>query len=138
MQERLKHLVFYDGTCGLCDYFVQILLKIDRNQIFAFAPLQGKTAEQLLSTFPEEKRQIDSIILVENYRSLQSLIYMRAKALFRVFWLLGGPWVFIGWLFFLPSSLFDWAYRLVARYRYRLFSQRCLIPQKDLSDRFLP
>lgn len=138
MKNRLQHLVFYDGTCGLCDHVVQFLLKIDKDEIFAFAPLQGVTAEQFLSALSKEQRLVDSIILVESFRSKTPRTLMEAKAVFRIFWLLGGVWAFLGWPAFLPSFLFDWAYQLVARYRYRLIPQRCLIPQKGQLDRFLP
>lgn len=138
MQKQLQHLIFYDGTCGLCDRTVQFLLKIDKHQIFAFAPLQGITAAKFLTTLPENFRQIDSLILVENYRSPDAKIFLQSKAVFRIFWLLDSFWTLIGWLNFLPSLFFDWAYKLIARNRYQLFSRSCLIPSKNNKQRFLP
>jgi predicted DCC family thiol-disulfide oxidoreductase YuxK len=135
---RLQHLVLYDGTCGLCDYSVQFLLKYDKKEIFAFAPLQGTTAEQFLSTLPKNLVDVDSLILIEDFKSTSPRIYIQSKAIFRIFWLLGSFWKLLGGLAFLPSFLFDWGYQLMARHRYQLFAQRCLIPQKNQLDRFLP
>ena len=37
-------LVFFDGVCNLCGFFVHFILKRDKKEIFRFAPLQGETA----------------------------------------------------------------------------------------------
>lgn len=139
MNERLKHLVFYDGNCGLCDQVVQILFKADKNERFVFAPLQGVAASQYLKNLPDEIKAADSLILIENYRSSDPQAYLFGKGALRIAWLLGWPWLLIGWLSFLPGFLFNWAYRLVARNRHRFFPQnQCFIPPPNQKDRFLP
>ncbi len=138
MRAPFQHLIFFDGECGLCDHVVQRVLKIDHEEIFVFAPLQGQTANHYLKELPKQYKHIDSVILIENYLSDSRRLFVYSKAVFRICWLLSGPWVLMGWLSFLPSFLFDWGYRLVARYRYRLFGQQCFIPSKDQEGRFLP
>jgi predicted DCC family thiol-disulfide oxidoreductase YuxK len=130
----LKHLVFYDGKCGLCDHAVQFVLKHDMQEDFAFAPLQGKTAHNLLQFVPQE----DSLVLIENYQTEDRKIYQLGTGAFRILWLLGGSFRLIGWPFFLPSFLYNWGYRLVARHRHQFFSQdTCPLPDPKLKDRFL-
>jgi len=131
---RSKHLVFYDGECGLCDHAVQFLLKRDTQEIFIFAPLQGKTAQKFLKEkiFPKA----DSLVLIENYQT-QPDTYLFGKGALRICWLLGGPWATLGAISFLPSFLYDWAYKIVARNRHRLFSQSCNLPLASQSHRFL-
>ena len=138
MKKRLNHLIFYDGVCGLCDQIVQFLLQIDTEELFVFAPLQGETSKQYLQQLPAQFKDIDSIILIENYRSDKPKIHVLSKAVFRICWLLGKKWSLIGFLYFLPAILFDWAYRLVAKNRYRLFRQSCLMPSVKHKNRFLP
>lgn len=129
-----KHLVFYDGTCGLCDHAVQFVLKHDKNGDFAFAPLQGKTAKELLKFVPQE----DSLVLIEDYQTQARKIYQFGEGAFRILWLLGGPFRLAGWPFFFPSFLYNWGYRLVARNRHKFFSQdTCKLPDPKLKDRFL-
>ncbi|MEX1012436.1 MAG: DUF393 domain-containing protein [Waddliaceae bacterium] len=131
-----KHLVFYDGRCGLCDRTVQFLLSRDKNKQFLFAPLQGKTAEEY--RFPPEVKSADSLILIENYGSDEHM-YLFAKAAFRIFWHLGGAFRIVGWLGFLPGFLFNWGYHLIARVRYQIFGKVvCKIPDPDFKDQFLP
>lgn len=139
MTQKMQHLVFYDGECGLCDQTVQFLLKQDRQKQFVFAPLQGTTAQQYLKNIPLRLKTFDSVILIENYKSKNAQIYVMSKAIFRMLWLLGGVWALIGWLSFLPAFLFDWGYRLVARNRHRLFPQtNCELPDPQNRDRFFP
>lgn len=133
------HLVFYDGECGLCDRFVEFLLKNDRKKHFVFAPLQGTTADQYLKSLPPEARFTDSLILIENYSSAHPRVFMLAKGALRTGWLLGWPWTLLGLLSFLPGWMFNWAYRLVASYRHLFFPQgQCRLPTKEDKTRFLP
>lgn len=130
-----KHLVFYDGSCGFCDHAVQFVLKHDQKEDFVFAPLQGTTAKSFLKEVPPE----DSLVLIENYKSQTHSIYQLGKGAFRILWLLGGMWVLLGWIAFLPSFLYDWGYRLIARNRHRFFSKDvCPLPNPKQKDRFLP
>ena len=139
MSERLSHLVFYDGNCGFCDRVVQWVFKQDKNQLFAFAPLQGETASQYLRNLPPEIRFTDSLILIENFRSSYPRVYILAKGALRIAWLLGWPWILMGWLSFFPGWMFDWGYRLVASNRHSFFSHdQCFVPPANQKDRFLP
>ena len=138
MNTKFNHLVFYDGECGLCDRIVQGLIKTDKNEQFAFAPLKGVTAELYLRELPADFKGIDSLVLVEDYK-INPKNYIQSRAAFRICWLLGGVWVLIGWLSFLPSFFFDWAYRIVARNRQRFFRPKsCFVPPANASERFLP
>lgn len=134
----MKHLVFYDGECGLCDQIVQILLKIDRAQILAFAPLQGSTAELYLKELPAQYKNLDSLIFIENYESQTPQTYVQGKAVLRILWLIGGFWKLLGALFFLPAFLYDWMYRLIAKHRHKLFAKTCTLPDPQQKTRFLP
>lgn len=134
----MKHLLFYDGECGFCDAVVQFVLKRDKKGDFLFAPLQGKTASHELKDLPAEFKNIDSLVLIENYKTPDQKIYLLGKGAFRVLWLLGNGWVLLGWINFLPSFLYDWGYRLVARNR-QFLSQKlaCPLPDSSQKNRFL-
>lgn len=130
-----EHLIFYDGSCGFCDHAVQFLLKHDKQQHFVFAPLQGITAKSLLKEFlPLDE---DSLVLIENYQSPDRHYYILGKGAFRALWLVGGVWSIPGAINFLPSSLYDWGYRLIAANRHRWFTDRCILPDANQNERFL-
>lgn len=134
----MKHLVFYDGECGFCDATVQVILGADSKRRFVFAPLQGETASKYLINQPN-LLNINTVVLIENYETPDKVIYSHGKAVFRICWLLGGAWRLIGWISFLPSILYNWAYRLVAKSRHLLSSKdSCPLPDSREKDRFLP
>ncbi|MEC7839299.1 MAG: DUF393 domain-containing protein [Chlamydiota bacterium] len=138
MMTKATHLVFYDGKCGLCDHFVQFLLKRDKRNIFVFAPLQGETAKKFLEDVSEEVKNADSVILVENFQADDSKTYIFGKAAFKILWHLGGLWAVFGSINFMPSFFYDWGYRLIASKRTLFFSNNtCVIPPKNLQDKFL-
>ncbi len=130
----MSHLVFYDGTCGLCDRVVQFVLAIDKQQIFQFAPIGGETFACLGLSADQ-----DTLILVQDYKLPAQKTFIRSKAAFTILWLIGGIWKGIGWLRFLPAAPFDVVYRVIARYRHRLFPQKeCQLPRQSDRTRFLP
>lgn len=134
----MSHLVFYDGQCGFCDQVVHVLLKADKRRIFLFAPLQGKTAALMLKDLPDEMKGVDSLVLIEDYQLPTQRYYVLGKGALRIAWLLGGWWWLIGWISFLPAGLYNWAYRLVARNRHRIFPNlSCVIPDPQQKQRFL-
>lgn len=138
MTKKHKHIIFYDGECGFCDQTVQLILKVDNNKKFVFASLQGETASKFLKNWPSDLKDVDSIILVEDFEETSHKVYILSRAVFKICWLLGGPWTMLGLCYFLPACLFDWVYRLVARFRRRILPQRCFIPIGDQKKRFLP
>lgn len=139
MAEHHKHLIFFDGECGLCDQVVQLVLKIDKQGLFLFAPLQGETAKRELKSLPAEYKQLDSLILIENYNTPKQKFYVLGQGAFRICWLLAGKWALLGWISFLPPFLYNWGYRLVARNRHRLFDKDvCQLPDPTARKRFLP
>ena len=43
-----KKIIFFDGYCGLCNFFVTTVIKLDKKRMFRYAPLQGELAKELL------------------------------------------------------------------------------------------
>lgn len=127
-------IIFFDGECNLCNGFVDLLLQVDRDGIFRLAPLQGKTATQLLPPLPTE-REAWSIFYLEGQQ-----LYSQSDAVLQIAKRLGGVWSILGLGEPLPTTVRDHLYRLVASNRYHWFGQRstCRIPAKQEQDRFLP
>ncbi len=123
-------IIFYDGMCPLCNRAVRSILAADAKKQFYFAPLEGTTAADKLKNLRLKHPDLDTLVLYID----SNKILMEGRAVLRILWLLGGKYALIGWLSFLPSFLFDALYRLVARYRFRLFSKKVAI---DKTDRFL-
>lgn len=137
-EAKTTHVVFYDGVCHLCDRSVQFFLRIDRNQMLSFAPLQGETA-RLLARRDPRFREVETMLFVESYGTDRERISSRSTGVLRMLARVGGLWRVVSWLRVVPTPLRDWAYRTVARYRYRWFGRFdvCKLPGTEISARFL-
>lgn len=116
-EKRNKLVIFFDGTCGLCNRAVTFLVRQDTNAILRFASLQGVTAKSLPPGLP------DGIIVVDDFDSSNPLILHGSEAIFRVLDTLGGIWRVASLLQFLPRRVTDFIYYKLAASRYRLFGK---------------
>lgn len=129
-----KPVIFFDGVCGLCNWFVDWTMARDPNAKFLFSPLQGTTAERLLTE--ADRLDLASVVVLTPRGLLR-----RSSAVVFVMKELGGKWSALGTLLWvIPSPLRDFGYALVAKLRYRLFGTKetCRIPSPTERKRFLP
>jgi predicted DCC family thiol-disulfide oxidoreductase YuxK len=133
-----KHLILFDADCPFCLRSLHFLVKRDRSARFLLAPLKGETAHQLLKENWEASLKINSILLLENFKTAHSRKWIRGKAVFRILQLLGAPWSILGVFTFLPSWFLDFFYRLIAHHRHRLSrSNACPVFSEEEKKRFL-
>jgi predicted DCC family thiol-disulfide oxidoreductase YuxK len=128
-----QRIVFFDGVCHLCNGFVDAVILRDPNHNFAFAPLQGSTAESLLSE--KDRKNLDSVVYYENGK-----IYRESTAVLKILSSLSGPAVLSKVFFIIPTFLRDFIYRLIAKRRYHWFGERefCRLPQAHERKYLLP
>ena len=93
----------------------------------------------MLGRFGRNPDELNTIYVVVNYRSAAPRLVSRADAALFVSETLGWPWKAARLLGVLPKGLLDWAYDLVARYRYRVFGRydQCVIPRPEHRARFV-
>ncbi len=127
-------LVLYDGECGLCDRFVQVLLRQDSGRTLSFAPLQGSTAEQVRGHHPHLPKTLSTV----GYLRSNELL-LRSRAVFAIWRDIGGFWKAMALLRILPAFLTDTGYRLVAACRYKIWGKldECRVPDPEDAHRFL-
>lgn len=132
-----RHLVLYDGTCGLCHWTVQAILARDPDGRFAFAALQSPFARRVLDTALPLRE--DTIIVIENFRTEGATVRVQGRAALFIASELGSWRSAARLLSLLPTKLLDWLYTLVARNRHRLFGRRaqCVVPSPEHRVRFL-
>lgn len=123
MEQTSKRILFFDGVCHLCNGLVDFALpKFKEGEIY-FAPLQGPTAESLLH--PQDL----GLEYVVYFRD--GTIYRKSQAIAYLLHDIGGIYYILSiMLHILPCFISDSIYRLIAKYRYRLFgkSEVCRIP----------
>ena len=133
-------ILLYDGVCGLCNRFVQFVLRRDPNATFRFAWLQSAPAARILARHGANPTDLDTVYVVVNHDLPDEYLLSRSEAVLFVLRLLGGLWrPTASLLQLLPKFLRDAAYNTVARHRYRIFgrSEVCTLPRDQDHSRFL-
>jgi len=128
-------LVLYDGVCGLCSLSVRALVRLDVDRKLRYAPLQGKTAARLRLLYPSIPTKLDSFVYIN-----ETLVSLRSRAFVHMAKQFHYPWRAFSWLWVIPSPLADLFYRVIAKFRYRLWgkTEHCEIPSPRDRELFLP
>jgi predicted DCC family thiol-disulfide oxidoreductase YuxK len=126
-----KQIVFYDGVCGICNHYVDFIIRRDRKNLFLFAPLQGETAK----IYGLSLESTNSIALKTSDK-----ITLKSTAVLQIISQLGGIWVLVKILYIFPEFLRDFFYRVFADSRYLLKGKKteCRIPDPSERLKFLP
>jgi predicted DCC family thiol-disulfide oxidoreductase YuxK len=135
-EHQARPVVVYDGVCLLCSRWIRFLLEHDHEGRYLFAAMQSNNGRSLLQSHGLDPDSPLSMLLVDSGNG-----YTDTTAIARV--LRGLPERRWHWLsaamLAVPKPLRDWAYRLVARHRYRLFgrSEQCFVPTPEQRARFI-
>lgn len=129
-----KYIVLFDGVCNLCNRSVQFVLKRDKKKQFLFGSLQGKTGQEYLRKYHLPADEFHSFMLIEG-----NVLYTRSTAVLRMLKYLGRGWQLLYVFIYLPQSIRDGVYNLIASNRYKLFGKKdhCRIPTLEERERFL-
>ncbi len=142
----MSPILLYDGVCGLCNRFVQFILRHDRAPIFRFASLQSPLAARILTRHNLSPNNLDTVYVVVNPDSgnvsgnSPEFLLARSDAALFVLKHLSSPWPAIAAVLqLIPEFLRDSAYNTIARHRYRIFGRyaTCPLPTPQARSRFL-
>ena len=127
-------IVLFDGVCNFCNATVNFVIERDKTGYFKFAPLQSEIGEQMIAKHGIDPVDTDSVIVIENDRA-----YTHSSAALRIVKRLDGIWSWAYSFVIVPKPIRDLAYRIFAKYRYRLFGKQdaCMMPTPEIRARFL-
>lgn len=131
----MKHpIIFFDGDCNLCNGFIRILIRLDRNQVFRFSSLQSDFGFELLKRSSGIPENSSTIILLHDDK-----LFFKSEAVIKICEILGFPWRLILITKIFPTKMRDKIYDFIARKRYKWFgvSERCVISLKETEHLFL-
>ncbi len=130
--ESSKVILFFDGVCGLCNRFVDFVIRQDRRRKFYFSPLQSDFAKTVLG--PELGTQLSTAYLSDGGK-----VFEKSDAIIRILVHLGGVWKLAGLGRWVPKRIRDRMYDWVSAHRYAWFGKRnaCRIPTAEERARFL-
>jgi predicted DCC family thiol-disulfide oxidoreductase YuxK len=137
-------LVIFDGHCGFCNKSVRWFLRRDLHDRLRFVASQSAQAAELVARDGFASADLETgpntILVVRDAGGQAERIFLRSDAAVAMLQELPRPWPTIGRVFsWIPRPLRDLGYRLVARWRYRIWGrlESCPLPTREERERFL-
>lgn len=128
-----RPIIFFDGECVMCNWFVDLMMRLDPDATILLSPLQGETAKRILPPLPAASEEWTIYYLDESGLS------ERSEAVVRICRRLNNWISSFSLIAVIPLPLRDRAYNLIAKNRYNLFGRRdtCRLPTPQEQARFL-
>lgn len=126
-------VILFDGVCVFCSRWVRFVAARDLERRFRFTTIQSPYGARLAQSLGIDADDPDTNAVVHGGKAL-----MKSDGALTVLSSLPGfRWA--GALLWLPRSLRDAVYGLVARNRYRIFGKydACMVPDADLRTRLI-
>ena len=133
--EDSRPVILFDGVCNFCNAGVNLVLSLDRQEMFRFAALQSEVGKALLKKCNRQPDDISSMVVVE-----KEAFHLRSDAALRIGEMLQMPFpLFSALLWPMPKALRDNGYDWIAENRYKLFGMRdvCRLSDEKAAERFL-
>ena len=122
-------ILFYDGYCVFCNYWVQRLCHWDRKDRLRFSTLDSKIAKEMKSkTGFDVNEEIDSVIIWDQLTSPK----YESEVVFEVIQAFGGAWKILLLFKLFPKSFLNFIYRIIAKNRYRWFGKTTTCPLPEV------
>ena len=135
-------VLFFDGECGLCNRLVRLLLRLDDHGRLRFAALQGAAAQGYLREHGLATTDFDTLIFVPDWnRRDRPEFLVRTTGVIAALRAVGGGTArtLAAVLAVFPEKVRDAGYRVVARWRFRVFGpwRERPLARPEWSARFL-
>ena len=137
-------LVIFDGHCGFCNGSVRWFLRRDRLDRLRFVPFESPRVASPLARHGLDAATAalgpETILVVRNPEREAEQVLVRSEAALAMLSELPRPWPGVAAaLSRIPRPIRDLAYRLIARWRYRIWGRldTCPIPTPQERERFL-
>jgi len=129
-----RPIVFFDGVCNLCNFWVRFIIKRDPHKKFYFASLQSKAGRAILQAIGLPDGELNTMIFLEGDQC-----FLKSSAGLHIAKAMGGWWRLAYLFIIIPESIRNIFYHVISKYRYRWFGKKetCMIPTPELQDRFL-
>ncbi|WP_370899958.1 thiol-disulfide oxidoreductase DCC family protein [Chryseobacterium gossypii] len=135
MQEnwKNKYVVFFDGDCGVCNFWVQWILERDKKDRFMFASLQSDFGQKFLSERGLKTTEFNTMYLWKP----DQYYLIKSRAVLQIAGLLGGVYRLLGIGRLIPRFLSDKLYDLISKNRMKLANQKCYLPTPHQRKKFI-
>jgi predicted DCC family thiol-disulfide oxidoreductase YuxK len=115
-----RSIVYFDGVCNLCNFWVKWIRKVDRKSRFELRSLQSEEGKEFIKIYQMESGLVPDSVVYHRVKTNQ--VYFESDAVLNIIKDLGFGGKLIYWLLrLLPKFMLNAVYRWVARNRYKWF-----------------
>jgi predicted DCC family thiol-disulfide oxidoreductase YuxK len=127
-------VMLYDGTCILCSRGVHYVLRYERQPLIRFVTIQSREGAAMAEAHDIKPKDPATFLFLENGVALK-----KSSAALAVLKHVGGPARLFSLGAFLPLSVRDAIYDVLARNRFKWFGRNptCILPDEKLRHRFV-
>jgi predicted DCC family thiol-disulfide oxidoreductase YuxK len=139
-----RMLVIFDGHCGFCNKSIRWFLRRDQHDRLRFVASESPIVADLLARHGFVSSDLESgpntMLVVRNADVPDEQVLVRSDAAVAMLRELPRPWPAVGRIFsWIPRPVRDLSYRLIARWRYRIWGrlEGCPLATPEERERFL-
>jgi predicted DCC family thiol-disulfide oxidoreductase YuxK len=124
MNEK-SYIILFDGVCNFCNFWINFIIKYDKEKKFKFAALQSEAGLKLLEKYNLPKDNFETFILLKGNK-----FFIKSSAVLIIAKNLKGIWKLFYALIIILKPFRDYLYEIIAKNRYKWFGKRefCRIP----------
>ncbi|MAW07801.1 MAG: thiol-disulfide oxidoreductase [Halobacteriovoraceae bacterium] len=128
------NIVCFDGVCGICNEWVDLLISKDSKRVLRYCPLQDSKIRPYIVQFGMDPLKLDTIIFLK-----KGEVFIKSDAVFEIMKEIN----FFSWavplLSLCPKAFRNIVYDLVAKNRYKIMPKKenCRVPTKEEKDLFV-
>jgi predicted DCC family thiol-disulfide oxidoreductase YuxK len=130
--ELNKKIIFFDGDCGLCNRFIQFILKNEKSSNLFFSHLLSNFSSDF---FLEKINKLPELTTFYFWDGKK--LYSKSNGIFKLIYELKFYWKFALIFKLIPNFIRDKIYDYVAKNRSKISSKYCLSESKLNQKRFL-
>lgn len=129
-----EKIILFDGVCNFCNFWVNFIIDRDNKNVFIFAALQSEKGQELLKKNNFNKNSFETFVLIDG-----GITYTKSTAALKISKDLKSYWKYFYYLIFIPQTIRDFVYTIIAKNRYKFFGKRdaCRIPTDEEKQKFL-
>lgn len=113
-----KPALYYDAKCKLCNTWLNVLRRTDREGRISYVALQSEAGNMLLERYNFDIEKADTVVFENNNN-----IFLRSEAVIECLSYLGTFWKLAKILRIFPLKIRDAVYDTIARNRYKWFGK---------------
>ena len=128
------NIVCFDGVCGICNEWVDFLIKRDPTQKLKYCPLQNEIIHDSLLQQGIDPKKLETIVFLK-----QGKVFTKSDAALEILKVIKFmPWLVSLALIF-PKFIRNIVYDLIAKNRYRIMKPKesCRLPTSQEKDLFI-